>query len=559
MTNPVAPHDMSRANVQLLQQRLAEAEQQLAEHAITEHQLRRHILTIEQSLDALPDLVLIKGSQSRIVYANHAFREYYGMTLAQLRDLIDAPFNEPDFTQQYVKDDAFVFETGQTLEILQEPVTRHDGKVRNFHTVKSPIRDEHGEIIQTVGISRDITERHHTELSATLARHQLQGLIDSLDQFVWSLDLTTQQYVYVSASGAHMFGVPLDTLRADPLFWKTRIHPDDVPHVEASDPHVFSGQPATIEHRIIRTDGVTRWVVLDVKPVLDDTGQVVRLDGIVTDITDRKETELMLRESQSLLAKMTANAPGMLYQFTLTPDGSVQWPFVSKGCLDIYGVPPQTVQQQPMLLVDMTHPDDRPAFDRSVAESAEQLSEWTWEGRVVLSSGVIKWLQGVSRPERLSNGTVRWDGILMDITARKHAEAEAKRLQEALIRVQAATLAELSTPLIPISDQVVVMPLIGTLDTHRVQNVLETLLRGIEASRAHIAILDITGVPVVDTQVANTLLQAAQAVNLLGARVVLTGIRPEVAQTLVGLGIDFSTITTRSSLQSGIAYARQWM
>jgi rsbT co-antagonist protein RsbR len=99
------------------------------------------------------------------------------------------------------------------------------------------------------------------------------------------------------------------------------------------------------------------------------------------------------------------------------------------------------------------------------------------------------------------------------------------------------------------------MPLIGSVDSRRAQQVIETLLQGIAASGAQVAILDITGVPVVDTQVADALIRAAQAVKLLGAQVVLTGIRPEVAQTLVGLGTDLRGIVTRSSLQSGIAYA----
>jgi PAS domain S-box-containing protein len=145
--------------------------------------------------------------------------------------------------------------------------------------------------------------------------------------------------------------------------------------------------------------------------------------------------------------------------------------------------------------------------------------------------------------------------IIHDLTERKRAEAERVQLQEQIIGAQAAALAELSTPLIPISDQVLAMPLIGAIDTQRAQQVLAALLRGIEESRARIAILDITGVPVVDTQVAKTLIIAAQGVRLLGAEIVLTGIRPEVAQTLVGLGIDLGGIITRSTLQRGIAYA----
>ncbi len=145
--------------------------------------------------------------------------------------------------------------------------------------------------------------------------------------------------------------------------------------------------------------------------------------------------------------------------------------------------------------------------------------------------------------------------IVHDITERKRAEQERVRLQAEIIQAQAATLAELSTPLIPISDQVLVMPLIGAIDQERAQQVLQALLHGIEHSQARVAILDITGVPVVDTQVASALVQAAQGVRLLGAQVVLTGIRPEVAQTLVGLGVDISSIITHGTLQSGIAYA----
>jgi anti-anti-sigma regulatory factor len=142
--------------------------------------------------------------------------------------------------------------------------------------------------------------------------------------------------------------------------------------------------------------------------------------------------------------------------------------------------------------------------------------------------------------------------------AEKERVAEALRQtreQEEIISRQAEMLAELSTPLIPIDDQILIMPLIGAIDSRRAQQVVETLLNGIAESRAQVAIIDITGVSVVDTQVASALIRAAQAVKLLGAQVILTGIRPEIAQTLVGLGIDLKDIVTRVSLQNGIAYA----
>jgi rsbT co-antagonist protein RsbR len=97
----------------------------------------------------------------------------------------------------------------------------------------------------------------------------------------------------------------------------------------------------------------------------------------------------------------------------------------------------------------------------------------------------------------------------------------------------------------------------GRVFSTRAQQVLETVFVGVAERGAHVAILDITGVSVVDSQVANALLRAAQAVRLLGASVVLTGIKPEVAQTLVNLGADLRGIVTRGSLQSGIAFALQ--
>jgi PAS domain S-box-containing protein len=194
------------------------------------------------------------------------------------------------------------------------------------------------------------------------------------------------------------------------------------------------------------------------------------------------------------------------------------------------------------------------ADDRKVMESGTPL--YNYEEPQTQAGGNTIWLRTSKIPLRGADGAVV--GVLAmyeDITDQKRAENERARLQEEIIRMQAASLAELSTPLIPISDQVVIMPLIGAIDSRRAQQVLDTLLQGIAQSGARFAILDITGVTVVDTQVANALLRAAQAVQLLGARAILTGIRPEVAQTLVGLGANLDSIITRGTLQAGIAYA----
>ena len=117
------------------------------------------------------------------------------------------------------------------------------------------------------------------------------------------------------------------------------------------------------------------------------------------------------------------------------------------------------------------------------------------------------------------------------------------------------TVEELASPVVPAVEGVIVLPLIGQIDDRRAGQILDTLLSGVEQYQAQVAILDITGVAVVDTQVAHYLMQSVRAARLLGAEAILVGIRPEVAQALTTLGVNLRDVVTRSNLQSGFQYA----
>lgn len=145
--------------------------------------------------------------------------------------------------------------------------------------------------------------------------------------------------------------------------------------------------------------------------------------------------------------------------------------------------------------------------------------------------------------------------IVRDLRETRRAEEERLALQEQVIDAQREALREVSTPLIPLADDVVVMPLVGAIDSSRAQQIMEVLLEGIAAYQADTVLLDISGVRVVDTQVADALLRSARAVQLLGAQIVLTGISADVAQTIVHLGADMGRILTRANLQEGLRYA----
>ncbi len=136
-------------------------------------------------------------------------------------------------------------------------------------------------------------------------------------------------------------------------------------------------------------------------------------------------------------------------------------------------------------------------------------------------------------------------GILRDITERKEAE---KRQQLSLIM-------EMSTPIMRLWNQILLLPLIGVIDSKRAQSIMDFTLQSIQDNNARVIVMDIQGVPNVDSAVANHILKITKATKLLGCDCLVTGISPEVSQTLVNLGIDLDSVLTRANLVDGLAYA----
>jgi rsbT co-antagonist protein RsbR len=132
-----------------------------------------------------------------------------------------------------------------------------------------------------------------------------------------------------------------------------------------------------------------------------------------------------------------------------------------------------------------------------------------------------------------------------------------QKTREDLIKRQQQEMLELSTPVVKLFDEIIALPLIGTLDSARTQVVMENLLQNIVASSASIAILDITGVPTVDTQVAQHLLKTVAAARLMGADCIISGVRPQIAQTIVHLGVELQNVTTKATMADALKVALQ--
>ncbi|MGB9330509.1 MAG: STAS domain-containing protein [Steroidobacteraceae bacterium] len=129
--------------------------------------------------------------------------------------------------------------------------------------------------------------------------------------------------------------------------------------------------------------------------------------------------------------------------------------------------------------------------------------------------------------------------------------------RERVIRQQQEAIRELSTPVLPVRERLLILPIIGVIDPQRARQLTEQLLRGIRTNRAKVVVIDITGVAAMDATVANHLVQTVEASRLLGATVIVTGLSPEIAQTIVNIGVDLSKMNTVGDLQGGIEQAER--
>ncbi len=209
-------------------------------------------------------------------------------------------------------------------------------------------------------------------------------------------------------------------------------------------------------------------------------------------------------------------------------------------------------------LLMITAPEDR---ERLESEIIPQAQEGTWQGQLKqlrqdgsMFEVAMTAFSIYDQDEELAGVAI----IARDETTRLQLEQslrEQAELRAQIVDAQRQLIEELSTPVIPVTDEILVMPLVGSVDTKRALDIMRALLKGVREHHARVVILDITGVPIVDSGVAGHLNKTIQAARLKGARVIVTGISNTVAETIIDLGIDWSKIATLPDLQAGISRA----
>ncbi len=484
-------------------------------------------------IDNLPQAIFWKDRESRFLGGNQQFLVDAG--LASVEDIIGkTDFDMPwkDQAAAYQADDREVMAHGPKRNI-EEPLTRSDGSTIWLRTDKIPLL-RNGEIIGVLGMCEDITEARRRAEELRTFRLLVENAPDGIGIANASLVLT-----YANPAFTAMLGYP--SLVGMSVAAIT--HPDDLDILKSVAERVSQGDTPRETIRYLRRDGSAVTVQAAALALHDQHGNLIGYASINRDITEQLQTEENLRISEQRNRAILSAIPDLM--FLLDADG-VFLDYKTDASGDLL-VPPEfflgrkAVDVLPPPLADqvMTHLDaikrthEMQTYEYQIVLNGEPRD---FEARMVMSNNDILVLS-------------------RDVTRQRRAERERQAMQEQIIQAQQAALRELSTPLMPIADGVVAMPIIGTIDSMRAQQIMETLLQGIAEHSADIAILDITGVKVVDTQVAGALLRAAQAARMLGAQVVLTGISPEIAQTLVHIGAEMREMVAKPTLQQGIAYA----
>lgn len=359
--------------------------------------------------------------------------------------------------------------TGAVATCEADKITGIDGEIEWIKWECRPWNQDNGEISGIIFSSEKVTEQMLCCEALTASERRFRKLAATVPGIIYQfrLDATGEMsFPYISPGCRRFLEIEPHKVEQDFSVVFNLIHPDDRDsYLESMRLSADTLLPWFWEGRVVTQSGKCKWVRCVLRPE-KQAGCDIIWGGLMIDISDKIQIEEKLRQYQqdlesrvqsrtaelesankqlqahitgrqqaeeslykteARLEKLAANVPGMIYQYTLRPDGSNYFSYVSPGCYELFELKPEQIQGNAYSTFDQAHPDDLPILQQSIANSAQNLQLWKHEWRITTSSGELKWLKGHARPEKQTNGDIVWDGMVMDITELKHAEEALKQ------------------------------------------------------------------------------------------------------------------------------------
>ncbi|WP_437680974.1 PAS domain-containing protein [Sorangium sp. So ce131] len=439
-----------------------------------------------------------------------------------------------------------------TLHLADERVVLAEGSL-------SPLVDPAGACAAVLLALRDVTERRRAEQAARDQGARLHAAAEALDVGFVIYDAeerlcffnTAYKSLYPECAAAIEIGNTFEDVVREGCRHGIHLHSG------LSEDEWVAARLA--DHRrpgevYVRRFG-DRWLTLKSDRLAD--GSFV---GLRIDTTELKKTELALERERQFIRLVLDSIPSIV----TVKDREGTMELVSKGYAEMYGTTPERAVGTNIADLPPSRPE-RSAISDMDREVLARMQRVSRVQPITRPNGEVRWMSIIKVPLVEQDGTAHILGIGTDITAqREHEEHMAATIVElerqkqaiadqlAVIQRQQALIRALSTPVLQVAEGVLAVPLIGALDDARAADVTSKLLDEVVRTGARFAIIDVTGIDSVDAATADHLVRIVRAIRLLGARGVLTGIGPAVAQSMCGVGVDLSGVTTHGNLRAGI-------
>ncbi len=399
-------------------------EKEIEERKQAEVNLRHTEQMYREILDSISDMVFLKDQQFKLIWGNKAFRAFYNMTNDELIGLVDSPINEPEYTKQYHKADTSVFEAGTVLDIPEEPVIRHDGTVRLFHTIKAPLAGDTGQAKKLVGVARDITERKQAEEMIIRSRDFSRTLLDKFPAMVWQSGLDAG-CEYFNQTWLAFTGRAIEEERGNG--WTYGVHPEDREHCLTTYKNAFEARERfEMEYRLRRYDGTYRWITDVGHPFNSLEGEFAGFIGSCYDITPHKEGEKSLQEWKTLTDSMLGQLPkGFAYRCL----NNKKWTIIyaSDGIQEVTGIPASEFLSGAVTYDTLLAPGENERVWPLVQDALAKGLPYENEHQIITKEGKGKWILARGRFVFDDTGQLLYlDGLNIDITEHKRIENELR-------------------------------------------------------------------------------------------------------------------------------------